>query len=136
MAMALPITAATAAICALLLLITAIDTVRQRMQSRTAFGDGNGNARLISASRSHGNLAEHAPLAIIMIALLEPSADPRILGAVAAVFVFARICHIFGLYAPMSTEPPIGRKIGVVGTWLTYAVLIAWTLYAVARVGN
>ena len=71
-----------------------------------------------------------------MIALLEPSADPRALSAVAAVFVFARICHIFGLYAPMSTEPPLGRKIGVVGTWLTYVVLIAWTLYAVARLGS
>ena len=134
--MALPITATTAALCALLLLITAVDTVRQRMQSKTAFGDGNGNAKLISASRSHGNLAEHAPLAIVMIGLLEPTADARALGAVAAVFVFARICHIFGLYAPMSTEPPLGRKIGVVGTWLTYVVLIAWTLYAVARLGS
>ncbi|MBK7284689.1 MAG: MAPEG family protein [Sphingomonadales bacterium] len=134
--MALPITATTAALCALLLLITAVDTVRQRMQSKTAFGDGNGNAKLISASRSHGNLAEHAPLAIIMIGLLEPTADARALGAVAAVFVIARICHIFGLYAPMSTEPPLGRKIGVVGTWLTYVVLIAWTLYAVARLGS
>ena len=134
--MALPITATTAALCALLLLITAVDTVRQRMQSKTAFGDGNGNAKLISASRSHGNLAEHAPLAIIMIGLLEPTADARALGAVAAVFVSARICHIFGLYAPMSTEPPLGRKIGVVGTWLTYVVLIAWTLYAVARLGS
>lgn len=134
--MALPITALTAAICALLLLITAIDTVRQRMHSKTAFGDGGGNAKLISASRSHGNLAEHAPLVIIMIGLLEPNADPRVLGAVAAIFVFARICHIFGLYAPMSTEPPLGRKIGVVGTWLIYAVLIIWTLYAVVGVGS
>jgi uncharacterized membrane protein YecN with MAPEG domain len=136
LAVALPITALTAAVCALLLLITAIDTVRQRMQSKTAFGDGGGNAKLISASRSHGNLAEHAPLAIIMIGLLEQNADPRALGAVAAVFVFARICHIFGLYAPMSTEPPTGRKIGVVGTWLTYAVLIVWTLYSVLRFGS
>ncbi len=134
--MALPITATTAALCAILLLITAIDTVRQRMRSKTAFGDGGGDAKLVSASRSHGNLAEHAPLAIIMIGLLEPNADPRALGAVAAVFVFARICHIFGLYAPMSTEPPLGRKIGVVGTWLTYVVLIVWTLYSVFRAGG
>ena len=130
--MALPITAVTAALCALLLLITAIDTVRQRMASRTAFGDGGGNARLISASRSHGNLAEHAPLAIIMIGLLEPNANSQALAAVAALFVFARVCHVFGLYAPMSTEPPLGRKIGVIGTWLSYAILIVWALYTVA----
>lgn len=134
--MALPITALTAAICAILLLITAIDTVRQRMASKTAFGDGGGNAKLISASRSHGNLAEHAPLAIIMIGLLEPHANPYALGAVAAFFLFARVCHIFGLYAPMSTEPPLGRKIGVSGTWLVYAVLIVWTLYTVATLNG
>jgi len=134
--MALPITAITAAICAIMLLVTAIDTVRQRMQSKTAFGDGGGNAKLISASRSHGNLAEHAPLAIIMIGLLEPHANHYALGAVAALFLFARVCHIFGLYAPMSTEPPLGRKIGVIGTWLTYAILIVWTLYTVVTLNG
>jgi len=134
--MALPITAITTALCAILLLITAIDTVRQRMASKTAFGDGGGNAKLISASRSHGNLAEHAPLAIIMIGLLEPHANHYALSAVAALFVFARVCHVFGLYAPMSTEPPLGRKIGVIGTWLSYAILIAWTLYSVATLNG
>ena len=66
--MTLPITALTAAICAIMLLITAIDTVRQRWKSRVAFGDG-GHANVVSASRSHGNLAEHAPLAVIMIGI-------------------------------------------------------------------
>lgn len=134
--MALPITAITAAICAIMLLVTAIDTVRQRMQSKTAFGDGGGNAKLISASRSHGNLAEHAPLAIIMIGLLEPHANHGALSAVAALFLFARVCHIFGLYAPMSTEPPLGRKIGVMGTWLSYVILIVWTLYTVVTLNR
>lgn len=134
--MALPITAITVAICAIMLLVTAIDTVRQRMLSKTAFGDGGGNAKLISASRSHGNLAEHAPLAIIMIGLLEPHANHLALSAVAALFLFARVCHIFGLYAPMSTEPPLGRKIGVVGTWLSYVILIVWTLYMVVTLNG
>ena len=134
--MALPITAITAAICAIMLLITAIDTVRQRIQSKTAFGDGGGNAKLISASRSHGNLAEHAPLAIIMIGLLEPHANHYALSAVAALFLFARVCHIFGLYAPMSTKPPLGRQIGVMGTWLVYVILIVWTLYAVVKLNG
>ena len=38
--MTLPVTAFVAAICALLLLFTAIDTVRQRLRLRVAFGDG------------------------------------------------------------------------------------------------
>ena len=55
--MTLPVTAFVAAVCALLLLITAIDTVRQRLRVQAAFGD-HGDAKLISASRAHGNLAE------------------------------------------------------------------------------
>ena len=134
--MALPITAITAAICAIMLLVTAFDTVRQRMRLGAAFGDSGGDQKLVSASRSHGNLAEHAPLAIIMIGLIEPHANHLALSAVAALFLFARVCHIFGLYAPMSIEPPLGRKIGVVGTWLAYVILIVWTLYMVVTLNG
>ncbi|MBY0393020.1 MAG: MAPEG family protein, partial [Novosphingobium sp.] len=66
----LPVTAFVTAVCALMLLITAIDTVRQRMRLSAAFGDG-GDAKLISASRSHANLAEHAPIVILMLGVLE-----------------------------------------------------------------
>lgn len=134
--MQLPITALTAAICAIMLLITAIDTVRQRIGGKVAFGDG-GNAKLISASRSHGNLAEHAPLAIIMIGLLEQSgAHHWVLTGVACLFLFARAMHIVGIYAPMSTTPPVPRQIGVIGTWVSYAILIGWTLYVVVTVNG
>lgn len=134
--MTLPITALTAAICALMLLITAIDTVRHRIRARAAFGD-SGDAKLISASRSHGNLAEHAPLAIIMIGLLEQSrANHWALTGLAVFFLTARALHIVGLYAPMSENPPLPRQLGVIGTWLSYAALIGWTLYVVVTVNG
>jgi uncharacterized protein len=134
--MTLPITALTAAICALMLLITAIDTVRQRLRARAAFGD-NGDAKLISASRSHGNLAEHAPLAVIMIGLLEQSrANHWVLTGLATFFLAARALHIVGLYAPMSDKPPLPRQLGVIGTWLSYAALIGWTLFVVVTVNG
>lgn len=134
--MTLPITALTAAICAIMLLITAIDTVRQRLRAKAAFGDG-GDAGLISASRSHGNLAEHAPLAVILIGLLEQSgAHHWTLTGIAVLFLFARMMHIIGLYAPMSTKPPVPRQIGVIGTWLSYALLIGWTLFLVVTVNG
>ncbi len=134
--MQLPITALTAAICAIMLLITAIDTVRHRIAGKVAFGDGS-NAKIISASRSHGNLAEHAPLAIIMIGLLEQSgAQHLVLTGVACLFLFARMMHIIGLYAPIKDGPPIPRQIGVIGTWLSYAILIGWTLYVVVTVNG
>ncbi len=127
--MNLPITAATAALCALLLLIMAIQTVRQRLRLKVAFGDG-GDAALISASRSHANLAEHAPIVIVMLGLLEMNkADATVLMAFAAVFVIGRVAHIVGLHTPSQPgKAPVPRQIGVVTTWLSLAGLSLWLL--------
>ncbi len=134
--MTLPITALTAAICAIMLLLTAIDTVRRRMAARVAFGDG-GDAGLVSATRSHGNLAEHAPLTILMIGVLELShADHQILSGIAAIFLAARALHIVGLYAPMSAKPPLPRSLGVIGTWLTMLALTGWILFRIVTLNG
>ena len=131
--MSLPITSLVAAICAIMLLITAIDTVRQRLRLKAAFGDA-GDSRLISASRSHGNLAEHAPIVILMIGMLELNeANHIVLMSIGALFLVGRAAHIVGLYTP--SEPgkaPVPRQIGVVTTWLTLAGLSGWTLYMLA----
>ena len=127
--MPVPVTAFVAAICALLLLLTAIDTVRQRIRAQAAFGDA-GDAKLISASRSHGNLAEHAPIVILLLAFLELAHAWHIgLMAIGALFLFGRVMHIWGLYLPASTKPPLPRSLGVIITWLTLAILSGWTLY-------
>ena len=126
--MTLPVTAFVAAICALMLLTTAIDTVRQRMRLRVAFGDG-ADQKLISASRSHANLAEHAPIVILLLAFLEMSRANHIgLMAIGAIFLAGRVAHVIGLYAPMSDKPPLPHSIGVIVTWLTLAALSGWTL--------
>ena len=130
--MTLPVTAFVAAICAIMLLITAIDTVRQRMRAKAPFGD-NADQKLISASRSHGNLAEHAPFVILLMAFLEMSRAHHVgLMAVGALFLAGRIAHIFGLYAPMNTKPPLARSVGVIVTWFTLAALSGWTLWMLA----
>lgn len=130
--MPVPVTAFVAAICALLLLLTAIDTVRQRIRAQAAFGDA-GDAKLISASRSHGNLAEHAPIVILLLAFLELSHAWHLgLMAVGALFLLGRVMNIWGLYLPVSTKPPLPRSMGVIITWLTLAVLSGWTLYLLA----
>ena len=127
--MPVPVTAFVAAICALLLLLTAIDTVRQRIRAQAAFGDA-GDAKLISASRSHGNLAEHAPIVILLLAFLELAHAWHMgLMAIGALFLFGRVMHIWGLYLPASTKPPLPRSLGVIITWLTLPILSGWTLY-------
>ncbi len=127
--MPLPITAFVAAICAIMLLITGVDTVRQRIRLKAAFGD-SGDAKLISASRSHGNLAEHAPIVILLIGMLEMArAHHLTLMAIGALFLVGRAAHILGLYtASEPGKPPIPRQIGVVVTWATLAALSVWTM--------
>ena len=130
--MTLPVTAFVASICAIMLLVIAIDTVRQRMRLRLPFGD-NADQKFISASRSHGNLAEHAPIVILLLALLEMSrVNHTALTVIGVLFLAGRVSHIIGLYAPMSTKPPLPRSIGVIVTWLTLVVLSGWTLWMLA----
>ena len=131
--MTLPVTAFVAAVCALLLLITAIDTVRQRLRVQAAFGD-HGDAKLISASRSHGNLAEYAPITILLLGLLESArANHMALMIIGAVFLVGRVAHIVGLHAKVEPgKPPITRQIGVVATFATLLSLGGWTLWILA----
>lgn len=133
--MTLPVTAFVAAICALLLLFTAILTVRQRLRLKAAFGD-HGDAKLIAASRSHGNLAEHAPIVVILLGLLETvRANHMALMVIGALFLIGRVAHIIGLHGSLEAgRPPVPRQIGVIATWATLLVLSGWTLWMLARV--
>ena len=126
--MTLPVTAALAISMATLLLLLAIDTVRNRFRTRIPHGTGD-DARLTMASRAHGNLAEHAPIVIILVALLELSNASHVgLMAVSGLFILGRLAHIWGLYHPRESGPPPARAFGVVTTWIVIAALIAWTL--------
>ncbi|WP_373489111.1 MAPEG family protein [Blastomonas sp.] len=135
--MTLPVTALTAAICAIMLLATAIATVRARFRTRAAFGDA-GDPGLVAVSRSHGNLAEHAPLFVILIGLLEmANASHWPLTALAVLFLGARAAHIIGLNQPHQPgKPPLLRSVGVIGTWAAYAGAIGWTLLLVVTVNG
>lgn len=127
--MQLPVTAMVAAGCAILLVILAIDTIRHRLRAKVAFGDG-GDAKLTSASRAHGNLAEHAPIVLIMLGLLETnSADQTVLCWIGSIFLLGRVAHAIGLYTPSAPgKAPVPRQIGVVVTFGTMLVLAAMLL--------
>ena len=133
--MTLPVTAFVGAVCALLLLFTAMLTVRQRLRLKAAFGD-HGDAKLIAASRSHGNLAEHAPIVVILLGLLETArANHVALMVIGALFLIGRVAHIAGLHAPsVPGKAPVPRQIGVMATWVTVLVLAAWTLWMLVTV--
>lgn len=133
--MNLPVTAFVAAICGLLLLVTAVMTVRQRLRLGVGHGDGN-DAKLVSAMRSHGNLAEHAPIVILLLGLLE-SVHAWHLGLLVtgAIFLIGRVAHIWGLHmASVPGKAPVPRQVGVIATWATLLVLSGWTLWLLVTV--
>ena len=127
--MTLPVTALAAAICALLLIYTAYATVKIRFANKIGFGDGD-NPDLLAARRTHANLAEHAPLFLIMLALLE-LADAHHWGitAIAGLFLIGRVLHIIGMAQHHKGGSPRFRQMGVIATWLTTVTLALWIIY-------
>ncbi|MEZ0242225.1 MAG: MAPEG family protein [Sphingomonas sp.] len=126
--MDLTITGLTAAALAILLVLLALDTIRNRFRTRLSFGLGD-DPRLTSASRAHGNLTENAPIVLILLGLLEiGGADRQILTWVAGAFVVARVFHVIGLYTPSKGPPPLPRAIGVVTTVLIQLGLAVWLI--------
>lgn len=126
--MDLTITGLTAAALAILLALLALDTIRNRFRTRMPFGTGDDRG-LTAASRAHGNLAENAPITLILIGLLEVGgADHDILAYTAGAFVAARVLHAIGLYIQSSGPPPAPRAIGVIVTLLIQLGLAGWLL--------
>lgn len=113
------ITAIYAALLALLAIGLAGRVVVLRRRLRVGLGTG-GEYELERAVRAHANLMEYAPLAILLILLLEMSGARAVsLHALGALTVVGRLLHGWGL----------SRKSGVsfgrfYGTAITWAVII------------
>ncbi|MEM1021266.1 MAG: MAPEG family protein [Pseudomonadota bacterium] len=122
--MQLPITMTLVAVCALILCWLKFRTIGMRTKYQASMGDAD-KPDLQIAIRSHGNFTENAPIAIILVGLLEFSGAPQVLvGALAAAFVVARLLHPLG----MTKQPPnVPRVAGVV---MTTAVFVVGAIYA------
>lgn len=123
------ITAATAVVLAVLQMFLMLYTARGRGKYRAGLGDG-GSDPLLRRIRMHGNLAENAPLFLILLALTEASGQWAALVPLFAIaFVVVRLAHAIGL--SMSSGVTLFRFVGVMGTLvciLGLAGLLAATL--------
>ena len=114
--MPLPVTATTAAAVALITVFLSFRIVRLRRSRRIGLGDG-GDTTLRRAIRGHANLAEHAPLAVILIGICElQGTPPWLLSSLGLALVIGRVLHPWGLAG--SSGISFGRTAGTALTWL------------------
>ena len=123
---------ASALYAALLGLLAAVLTVRvilNRVKTGIQAGDG-GNAQLGQAIRAHANLSEQAPLALLLIVLVEVLGTPvGFVHALGGVLVLGRLSNAWGLSHSLGPTQP--RQ---AGAGLTVLVVVAASLLIVYRV--
>jgi len=108
------VTAATAVVLAVLQMLLLLFAANGRGRYRTGLGDG-GNEKLLRRIRMHGNLAENAPMFLILLGLAEITGQwPTAIPLFALGFILARLSHALGL--AISSGPSPFRFVGVIGT--------------------
>ena len=124
------ITALAAAILAFLHVWLSLNVIRLRQSLKVVIGDG-GHEELIRAIRAQGNLAEYAPIGLILLACLEWNGAPWWLTApLALAFVSGRLLHPQGIRSAAAPWRP-----RVLGMQLTLVSLLALGAANVVAVG-
>ena len=102
-----------AALHALLLLALAVPIARHRHAHKIGIGDG-GDKLLARRIRVHGNFIEHAPLALLMLALLELCGlPPPWVWTFGGALLLGRLLHAAGLSRPSSGQLHFAQAVGV-----------------------
>lgn len=121
----IPYTAFATALLGLLFIALAGYVSRLRLQNSISLGDG-GNKDLSRAVRAHANLAEFAPIFLLLVLALElRGAGGWLLGVLVVSFVIARIAHGLGLLARATSK---ARQFGAAVSYAGVAIASLWLL--------
>jgi uncharacterized membrane protein YecN with MAPEG domain len=120
-----PVTLGSAAALGLLNMWLGWRVGKFRGKFKVSVGDG-GHEPLLRRMRAQANFIESAPLFLLLVLGLEISGASRIgLAIIAAIIVFARVAHPFGME---SGDQHRWRMVGTMGTGLMTIVLIGWAV--------
>lgn len=126
MPMKLSLTGVYAALIALLAIFLATRVVTLRRRLSVGLGSGGENS-LERAIRAHGNLVEYAPLALLLMLVLETSGVRSfMLHGLGITLLAGRLLHAWGLSGRGGVS--FGRFYGTALTWLTIIVASALLL--------
>ena len=122
------VSAAYAAVFGLLGSVLTVRVILNRVRVKVNAGDG-GKPELAQAIRAHANFAEHAPFALLLIALAESAgAHPGAIHALGAALVAARLASAWGLSRSLGPTAP--RQ---AGAGLTIVIIVATSLLILYR---
>jgi uncharacterized membrane protein YecN with MAPEG domain len=128
--MPLPITAAYAAVLALLVVVLGVNVTMHRVKLGVPIGDG-GNAQMLRMIRLHGNAAEYIPLALVLMAIYEVNGGWHIALNIAGIALIAgRLMQTWDMWG--NDVAGFGRKGGQSLAWLTIAALAVLNLIKLA----
>ena len=119
--MALPVTTTSvyAALLAILFLALCIRVMLERRRAHVPFGEGTSEA-LKRRIRAQGNFAEYAPIALILMALLElQGAGSFMLNVVGLLLLAGRLAYALGI-----GRVPEDRRLRIIGMGLTILAII------------
>ena len=126
------ITMSLAALFAIMIVILGVQVSLRRAKLKATHGDAN-DETLRRRIRAHGNFIEYAPLAAVVVGLLEMGgAASAVTLAVAIAFGIARIVHALGM---LYTSTPATRAAAMVlqnTAFITSAALLAKMVFDVA----
>lgn len=125
------VTAFYAALIGLLAVVLAARVIVGRGTFATPAGDG-GHAVLAQRIRAHANLAEHAPLALLLLGFAEASGAPKpYVHVIGVVLVLARLSSAVGLSNSLADRLP--RRMGA---GLTLLSMVAASALILLRLGD
>ena len=115
------ITLLYASLLTILAIFLAIKVGMNRVETNIMTGEGE-SSMLLQSVRAHGNLIEYAPLALILLALLEmQNVSDFMLHLCGSLFFLSRILHAYGV--TISRESTPYRLVGALGTWLIMLIM-------------
>ena len=121
-------TAIYTAILGLLAALLTVNVIVNRVRAKVDFGDGS-VAALAQAVRAQGNFAEHTPLALLLIGLVEAFGyRSALVNGLAVVLLLARLLSAWGLNS--SLKQTFGRQSGAGLTILVTVISAVLILYA------
>lgn len=122
----LPITLTIAGAAVLINIWLALRVSQLRVRHKISIGDA-GNDRLACRMRAQANFIEYTPLFLILLAAIELARGSQTwLWSVAILYVFGRLLHPFGM------DRPAPNPMRMLGTLITWAVLLGLAAYAIS----